>query len=175
MKRATGDLLFTDFGVSGNAVFKISDKTHTLNNPVIYVDFVPNIAEKDLYNALIQRKQQAFIPDNDILNGIVHKKLGERIVANSCGNIQKIAKTVKNYSIKIIGTLGFDYAQTTKGGIKTDDVSPDTYESKLQNGLYLTGEILDIDGECGGYNLTFAFVSGIVAAKAVKHKYNING
>lgn len=173
IKHATGDLLFTDFGVSGNAVFKISDKVQTLKNPIINIDFVPNISEKQLYDILINRKEQGFIPDQDILNGIVHKKLGERIVASYGKNMEKIAKIVKNYFIKVIGTLGFDYAQTTKGGIKTDDVSPETYESKLQRGLYLTGEVLDVDGECGGYNLTFAFVSGIVAAKAVKSKYNI--
>ena len=171
IKQATGDLLFTDFGVSGNAVFKISDKTQMLKNPVLKIDFTPQIAVNTLKEIIENRQKQGFIGKQEILNGIVHKKLGERIVANVGDNANTLANEVKNYSIKVVGTLGFDYAQVTKGGIDTKDVNPDTYESKLQNGLYLTGEMLNVDGECGGYNLNFAFTSGIIAAKAVKNQY----
>lgn len=168
IKFATGDLLFTDFGVSGNAVFKISDKIQTLQNPILIIDFVPNFSEPELKNILINRKKQGYIPTRELLNGIVHKKLGETIYKLCNNDIDKTAKTVKSFALKIVGTLGFDYAQTTKGGINTQDINPETYESKLQKGLYVVGEILDVDGECGGYNLTFAFTSGIAAAKAVK-------
>ena len=68
------------------------------------------------------------------------------------------------------GTLGFDYAQVTKGGISTDDVNPFTMESKKTKGLYLAGETLNVDGDCGGYNLNFAFASGVKAAKSIKEK-----
>ena len=171
IKQATGDLLFTDFGVSGNAVFKISDKTQTLKNPVLKIDFTPQIAVNTLKEIIENRQKQGFIGKQEILNGIVHKKLGERIVSSVGDDANTLANEVKNYSIKIVGTLGFDYAQVTKGGIDTKDINPETYESKLQNGLYLTGEMLDVDGECGGYNLNFAFTSGIVAAKSVKNQY----
>ena len=168
VKTATGDLLFTEYGVSGNAVFKVSDKVQTLKNPVINIDFVPNISETELINTLKNRERQGFIPKREILNGLVHKKLGETVYKICGDDVLRTVKTVKSFSIKVVGTLGFDYAQTTKGGIATKDVSPNTYESKLQKGLYIVGEMLDVDGECGGYNLTFAFTSGIAAAKAVK-------
>ncbi|MBO4251761.1 MAG: aminoacetone oxidase family FAD-binding enzyme [Clostridia bacterium] len=168
VKTATGDLLFTDFGVSGNVVFKVSDKVQILEDPTLNIDFVPSISEAVLVNILKRRKEQGFIPQKELLNGIVHKKLGEKIFA-LCGNdVIKTAKAIKCFKLKVVGTLGFDYAQTTKGGIKTDDINPETFESKLQKGLYIVGEMLDVDGECGGYNLTFAFTSGIAAAKAVK-------
>ena len=68
------------------------------------------------------------------------------------------------------GNLGFNYAQVTKGGIVTDDVDKTTMESKLYKNLYIVGEVLDVDGDCGGYNLTFAFTSAILAARAIKER-----
>ena len=68
------------------------------------------------------------------------------------------------------GNLGFNYAQVTKGGIDTNNVNPFTMQSKLVKNLYLTGELLDVEGDCGGYNLTFAFISGILSAKSIKEK-----
>lgn len=168
IKTTAGDLLFTDFGVSGNAVFKVSDKVQTLKNPVLNIDFVPNFSETALINILKKRKAQGFIPPRELLNGIVHKKLGETVYKLCGDDIERTVKAVKEFKLSVVGTLGFDYAQTTKGGIKTQDICPETYESKLQKGLYLVGEILDVDGECGGYNLAFAFTSGLAAAKAVK-------
>ena len=82
---------------------------------------------------------------------------------------KKIAEIVKNFKIDITGTLGFDYAQVTKGGVVTDDVNPISMQSKIVKNLFLTGEILNVDGDCGGYNLTFAFLSGIKAAKYIKN------
>lgn len=171
IKQASGDLLFTDYGVSGNTVFKISDKTVTLKNPVIKIDFLPQFTEKELLEILTKRTRDGFMSKTDILNGLVHKKLGETIVKLSGGELERTIKTVKSFAIKVTGTLGFDYAQTTKGGIDTADIDRNGYESKLQKGLYITGEMLDVDGECGGYNLTFAFISGIVAARSIKNKF----
>ena len=67
--------------------------------------------------------------------------------------------------------MGFDNAQVTKGGIKTSEFTTDM-QSKLVKGLYATGEVLDVDGDCGWYNVTFAFVSGIIAARAIKNANN---
>ena len=169
VKKATGDLLFTDYGVSGNAVFKISDKVADLKEPTLKIDFLPSLTDKSLTAIIEKRLSDGFIPKNDILNGLINKKIGETIVKSAFGNLDGIIKSVKAFKIKVTGTLGFDYAQTTKGGVKTAEINPDTYESKLKKGLYITGETLDITGECGGYNLTFAFVSGIFAARAIKN------
>ena len=168
IKQSAGDLLFTDYGVSGNAVFKLSDKVAELKNPLLKIDFLPDFTEVKLGEIIKERINKGYFPQTDILNGLVHKKLGENIAKHSHGDLKVIISGVKSYKIKIQGTLGFDYAQTTKGGVDTEDVNSETYESKLCRGLYIVGEMLDIDGECGGYNLTFAFVSGITAAKSVK-------
>ena len=170
IKQAAGDLLFTDYGVSGNAVFKVSDKVADLYNPLLKIDFLPDFTKERLGEILKDRLSEGYIPKTDILNGLVHKKLGENIVKYAGGDTDKIIQAVKSFEIKIQGTLGFDYAQTTKGGINTADINPETYESSLKRGLYIVGEMLDVDGECGGYNLTFAFVSGISAAKSIKNK-----
>jgi len=74
--------------------------------------------------------------------------------------------------LDITGTLGFNYAQVTKGGIKTSQITP-AFESKLAQNLYIAGEILNVDGDCGGYNLTFAFVSGVLSARDIKEKLQV--
>ena len=169
VKRASGDLLFTEYGVSGNAAFQVSDKIATLKDPALTVDFLPQFTIDKLESVLAERVKGGFIPRSEILNGLVHKRIGETVMKICDGDISRAAKTVKGFTLKVVGTLGFDYAQTTKGGIETDGVIPDTYESRYRKGLYITGETLDVDGECGGYNLTFAFKSGITAARAIKN------
>ena len=79
----------------------------------------------------------------------------------------KIARTLKNYTLKVEGTLGFDCAQVTHGGVRLTEVNPRTMESKIVRGLYFSGEILDVDGDCGGFNLQWAFSSGSAAAEAI--------
>ena len=78
-----------------------------------------------------------------------------------------IASMVKNFTLPVLGTLGYDYAQVTKGGIPLEEVGEDL-QSKKSKGLYFVGEILDVDGECGGYNLQWAFSSACAVAKALK-------
>ena len=73
---------------------------------------------------------------------------------------------MKNFTLDVTGTLGFDYAQVTKGGVKMGEVTDDL-ESRLVKNLYFAGEILDVDGDCGGYNLQWAFTSGMAVADAV--------
>ena len=85
-------------------------------------------------------------------------------------SIKDIARAIKDFRLSVVGTLGFDYAQVTKGGISTEKINPLTMESNLQKNLYIVGEALDVDGDCGGYNITFAFVSGILSARGIKAK-----
>lgn len=171
IKSAVGDVLFTDYGISGNAVFKISDKVGGLQNPNVLIEFLPNIDYKTLKNILYSKNKLAFFSAEDLLNGIVHKNLG-RVILNEYGkNINDIVDGLKNFKLKVTGTLGFDYAQVTKGGIVTSEVNPKSFESLKTNGFYIVGEVLDIDGECGGYNMTFAITSGVFAAKDIIKKY----
>ena len=111
--------------------------------------------------------------------GVLNKRVGE-VFLKSIGvaplsrtadslleeEIAKIAHSLKAWEMKISGTMSWNNAQVTRGGIKTDEFSAETLESKKEKGLYACGEILDIDGDCGGYNLQWAWSSGYVAGKA---------
>lgn len=167
VKSATGDLLFTDYGISGNAVFQVSDKVSLLKAPVVRIEFVPDISEQDLAAILTEKSAKEFISKPELLSGIINKKLGQTLLFCGAKTPKEIAREVKDFRLTVTGTLGFDSAQVTKGGIRTDEIT-DGFESGIVKGLYLVGETLDVDGECGGYNLTFAFISGIVAAKNIK-------
>jgi len=173
LKSAVGDLLFTEYGISGNAVFKVSGLLAQAKNPSVKIEFLPSLDEIQLETILLNRENnQCFYGDNAYL-GLLSKRVGQAVYKTI--DKQKITAkdlcfAVKNFRLKVTGTLGFNNAQVTKGGIRTNEINEKTYESKIVNSLYLTGELLDIDGDCGGYNLTFAFVSGIVSAKSIKSK-----
>ena len=103
-----------------------------------------------------------------LLCGIVNKRVGEAVVKSANSNTAKdIAIALKNFSLSVTGSLGYDYSQVTKGGVETSDIDIKTMQSKLVDNLYIIGEMLDVDGDCGGYNLTFAFVSAICCAKHI--------
>ena len=82
-------------------------------------------------------------------------------------NAEKIARCIKNFTLKAEGTAGFGAAQVTAGGIDCKDVDFATMESKLASGLYIVGEALNVDGDCGGYNLQWAWTSGFIAGSSV--------
>ena len=82
-------------------------------------------------------------------------------------NLAKVIKIIKNYEIAVLGSLGFDNSQVTKGGLNLNQFTPEL-ESKLHKGLYAVGEVLDVDGDCGGYNLQWAFSSAQKVANVIK-------
>lgn len=178
LKSAAGDILFTDYGVSGNAAFLLSSYLTGKNGGVLSVDFIPDADEKILYEALLKKiKNCGYLTNEYLLSGFMNGKIAAALLRNvgvdlsaavvKC-DLEKIVKTVKNYRIAVTGTLGFDDAQVTRGGVETKGVNPETMESAFEKGLYIVGEMLDIDGDCGGYNLTWAFASGALAAESVK-------
>lgn len=172
IKTVRGDLLFTDYGVSGNTIFNLSGYAAESDNPTLEIDFLPDIDEKELADVLRERKNKSFVKTEGIFCGLVNKMLGKALEKSSPDKAEKsLAKTAKCFTLKVCGNTGFDCAQVTKGGISTKDVCDKTFESTLRNGFYITGEALNVDGDCGGYNLAFAFYSGIIAAKSVKGKY----
>ena len=167
---AVGDLLFTDYGVSGNTVFTLSSKLNFDKKMYLLIDFLPNMSLLNIAKMIDYRRTMHFFDEENVLTGIINKKIGQSIMRRNLNtDSKKIAEIVKNFKIDITGTLGFDYAQVTKGGVVTDDVNPISMQSKIVKNLFLTGEILNVDGDCGGYNLTFAFLSGIKAAKYIKN------
>ena len=102
-----------------------------------------------------------------MLCGTLHNQIGRAIIkrANS-DDLNKIIAVIKNFTLPVLGTLGFDYAQVTKGGINMNEIT-DSLESKIEKNLFFAGEVLDVDGDCGGYNLQWAFASGITVAETI--------
>ena len=171
LKSATGDLLFTEFGVSGSAVFTVSAATAGVKDAYLIAEFLPELSFSDTEKILEDRMSKPYFKKEELLCGVLNKRIGQAVVKSAKAFTAKdIAYAIKNFKLKIKGTLDFNYAQVTRGGIKTDKVCVENYQSKLINGFYIVGEALDIDGDCGGYNLTFAFTSGIVAAKDIKDR-----
>ena len=91
--------------------------------------------------------------------------LSRRSDSLSESEIRKIAAKIKCWGFTVTGVMSWDNAQVTSGGVCTDDINPETLESKLVKNVYITGELLDVDGDCGGYNLQWAWASGYVAGK----------
>ena len=172
----SGEIQFTDKAISGIPVMNLSHLCENKRNLKIALDFCTEFNESDLFNHIKQGITNS--PDLEfeaILNGIVNLKLGFAVMNRSgirpqtkCCNlrdyqIKEAVNQLKNFEISIKSTKGFDSAQVTKGGIKASEVSPDTMMSEKAEGLFLCGEILDIHGDCGGYNLHLAFTTGRIA------------
>lgn len=175
-----GELQITEYGISGIPVFQISRYAaralHDGHNVAAQLDVCPELSFKELQDLLMERKKMfGYRPAQEFLHGVLNSKLGNIIFKESgIGNvsrvseitdqeIKKITGTLKGLTTEITSTNSFDQAQVCSGGIDTSEVNPVTLESRLVPGLYFSGEILDVDGICGGYNLQWAWSSGMTA------------
>lgn len=169
-KAFRGDIIFTDYGISGDAVFRLSAYVvHEISDGQVRVelDFLPDVAEEKLTSILTaKRKEFPDLPFSELFFGIVNNQIGRAIARLSDGDLKKAVKLIKAFPLKVTGSLGFDYAQVTKGGIPLSETDL-TLQSKFVAGLYFAGEILDIDGCCGGYNLQWAYTSACTVAHAL--------
>ena len=174
-----GELLFTDYGISGNVVFNISFVMPLYKNVEFEIDFMEKFDYNELYEMLKERKRiLSHLTMENYFNGMINKKLGQFL--SKVSGIEKLSKPVKDlndseirklctvlkkYRIKILETTGFKNAQVTAGGVSLDEVNIETLESKIVKGLYFSGEVLDVYGECGGFNLQWAWASGHIAGE----------
>ena len=166
-----GDVIFTDYGLSGDAVFRISafltDKLDK-SKITLKLEFLPDVPARKIIDVLTEKsRSENMLPEGELLCGIVNNQLG-RAVMRICGtqNITGIVSVLKEFALPVTGSLGFDYAQVTKGGVPLSETDNDL-QSRLVKGLYFAGEILDVDGECGGYNLQWAYTSARIVADAL--------
>ena len=170
-----GEVQFTEKGISGIAVFELSREVSTGGACTALLDFLPDYDLQDVQKKLSQRASRCpQLSTEDLFTGMLHNKLG-RTICKAAGvsaehigclgreDLKRCAEMAKAFPINAIGTGGFDSAQVTAGGIKTSEFNARTMESKLVPGLYACGEVLDIDGECGGFNLQWAWSSGALA------------
>lgn len=170
-----GELQWTDYGVSGIVIFQLSryaakalQQKRTVN---IHIDCLPSVSETMLFEMLRERLGKESI--SDALTGILPKKMIPVILELALQKhtsikpddkqLHMLCRRIKDLTLSVCGTKSFDAAQVCAGGVATDEIHPETMESRLKSGLYLTGELLDIDGICGGYNLQWAWSTGYLA------------
>lgn len=169
--KTSGDVIFTDYGVSGNAIFNVSSYVAGKEGAYLSIEFIPVFSQSEVENH-VRKKRALGYSQTELLSGTLHNQIGRAIIRRcNSSDPAVIAQTVKNFKLPVVGTLGFDYAQVTKGGIPTNEVDGDL-QSRKHKGLYFVGEALDVDGDCGGYNLTWAFVSGMHVAKKIIETIN---
>ena len=178
-----GEVQFTDYGISGICTFNlshfISRGLHTGHSEVIKIDFVPFIEAilipwLDRYS-----KRGHFNNIFEMLGGVLNKKIvgillkcshiREDVSYDDLTNEEKLtlAKNMRSFPITITGTKDFSSSQVCNGGVMLDEVDPNTMESLLIPGLYIVGELLDLTGNCGGFNLTECWISGMIAGRCV--------
>lgn len=175
VKEESGELQLTDYGVSGICVFNLSRYVHILNKPIIKINFMPYTDNPvDYFNNLIDGKIY------NVLKRIINEKIASVILKLSNINrdklksdlskeeIKNILDLLTNFRLNVTGTKSFDNSQVTMGGIDVNEVDINTFETKKINNLFLTGELLDVDGDCGGYNISFAILSGLIVSDRIK-------
>ncbi len=167
-----GELQLTEYGISGIPAFQVSRYASEALYQKRYVtaelDFCPNLTVQELED-LIERQTQKGIRTREVLIGILNEKLADEFHSIT-ENEKELARRIKCFSSTITGTKGFDHCQVCAGGVPLTEIDPSTMESKKTKGLYLAGELLDVDGACGGYNLQWAWASGYLAGKRVAEK-----
>jgi len=178
-----GDLLFTNYGISGLAILDLSREVSLALAEYAYcelsLDLMPQMSKEQLTSLLVKRiNPQSQKPLRLWLQGLINKKLINEIIKQSKSKIKeekdlnrkeinKLVHSIKNLKLSISDTKGFKSAEVATGGIDTKEVNPQTMQSKKIKNLYFAGEILDVDGDRGGFNFHFAWVSAMRAGKNI--------
>ncbi len=181
----TGEVLFTEYGLSGPAVMQLSRSVgdwerRKKGEMVARLDLLPEWSQEQLVQRIRQRSRLSGRTLEDLLTGLLHKRVGQTVLrvaqvlpltrevaSLTDEECERIAATIKNWSVNVVGTQGFGGAQVTAGGIAANCVDSRTMAVRGTKGLYAAGEVLDVDGDCGGFNLQFAWSSAYVAAQAM--------
>ena len=181
LRRETGEILFSETGVSGIAAMQMA---RSVNLEMLHggkcrlkMNFLPG-AQADFIE-----KRAGLLPERpleDFLSGIVPKRLGQVMIKNAgigpmnmpAGDLtlsqcRKIQEMLTGWTLDVKSTLGFDQAQVTCGGVELKDFDPETLESRRASGLFAAGEVLDVDGDCGGFNLQWAWASAKLCAQEI--------
>ena len=172
---STGELQFTEYGLSGPVIFEVSrDVCQGRGDWKCRLDFLPQMDAGALKAELLRRKSTN-LPASELFTGILHNRLG-RVLTQAAGisanraigelsdyALEEAVRAAKAFDIALTEPMGMDSAQVTAGGILTAEFDETTMESRITPGLYACGEVLDIDGDCGGYNLQWAWSSGRLA------------
>ena len=185
LRRERGEILFSETGVSGICAMQLA---RSVNLEIqrgkkcsLQLNFLPDMAE-DAAAAFIENRCR-LLPErsmDDFLSGIMPKRLGQ-VLAKAAGiaplsiraceltskQQRALQRAITQWTLPVKSTLGFDQAQVTCGGAELKDFHPESLESKLVPGLYAAGEVLNVDGDCGGFNLHWAWASAYLCVKGI--------
>ena len=174
---SSGEIQFTEYGLSGPVIFEVSrDACQGKGNWTCRLDLLPVMSREELLEELNHRRFRD-LPVEELLTGVLHNRLG-RVLTRAAGikngfvrdltdrDLETVVDAVKAFEVPLTEPMGMDSAQVTAGGILTSEFDPLTMESRIVKGLYACGEVLDIDGDCGGYNLQWAWSSGRLAGES---------
>lgn len=177
IREEKGEILFTDYGISGPAILQVSrmviENINEGSTAYVSVDMFPDLTKLMLYDILNSRFSAiGYKALADSLVGFINKKLIPVILMESglskdekCGRLNKkqifkLIEILKAWQFQVLGHNTWQQSQVTAGGVDMSEINSETLESKKVHGLYFAGEILDVDGDCGGYNLQWAWSSG---------------
>ena len=183
LTKEEGEIQFTNYGISGICTFNLShfisrgleeNKTYVVK--INFVPFIKTLISPWLYEYANKNKEKDIY---ELLEGFLNKKLIPIILKES--NIKsskkydeltkeekiKLINSLRHFKVEITSTKGFDSSQVCNGGVSLDEININTMESKIVKDLYIIGELLDINGNCGGYNLTECWISGILSGKSI--------
>lgn len=180
-RQESGEILFTEYGLSGPPILQVSGMIARHGEGTVMLDLMPDRSicqiETDVRN---RRRRFAHRTCEELLTGYMNKRLGQTLLKRAgveklsqlCQDITDeeihvLAETIKSFTLKVTGTKGWNSAQVTCGGVSTDDFDFATMESKRHKGLYVAGELYNVTGDCGGFNLQWAWTSGYLAGKAM--------
>lgn len=180
--RGLGEVQFTEKGLSGPAAFDVSRAAACAGEGAdVTINFFRAFSPRQLMELLCRRRETfPELPASELFTGMLHNRLGRMLVKYAAIpqelpigrlddlQLEKAAGSASGFTLKLLGTEGFDNAQVTAGGIKTTGFNPETLESWFMPGLFVCGELLDVDGDCGGYNLQWAWSSGRLAGRLGK-------
>ena len=181
LRKDSGEVLFCDYGLSGPPIMQLSRETARRDgNFYIKLDIMPEYDFDSLFNMLVLRKSTlSGVPLEEFFTGLLNKRVGQAILkqagfklSDNTDNLnekalRQVTELIKSLAFKVTGNTGFVNSQVTAGGLLTESFSGHTMMSKKHKGLYAVGEILDIDGDCGGFNLRWAWSSALCAADAI--------
>ena len=180
IKEEEGELQLTDYGISGICVFNLSYLYNIYKNSYVLINYVPFIKTKEELEKYLDEKDKLMGEKlvSELLNSVINNKIINVIIKKSnikdikYKNLDKNEKDILldnifSYKMNIVGIKGFNKSQVTMGGVDLNEININTMQVNKIPNLYITGELLDIDGICGGYNLTHCFITGFIAGKNV--------
>ena len=177
----TGEILFTDDGISGICVMQCARFVECCGADTAEINLTPDAFTEQsalMKEIAFRRMRFAYESPEFLFSGMVHRKMsyavckqagiplrGEKLHSLDQACVESAVFHFQHYQLGIKGTKGMDAAQVTAGGVSCESFHPFSMESKIHPGLFATGEILNVDGDCGGFNLMFAFATGIIAGE----------